>query len=198
MLTTAEEDRLEAALPTTAISVGYDGAVYDYDLDVHWSGGDNTGDDAGGSPDYPALVLGWDSQNDPQPERQPADNVHAVDNPTNEPGYTETETVEVSDELSVTIAVRASHDSNGVPSQVRATRLARVLWRALDHDIDLNNEGSNGERPMRIETTSSPTPSRVERTYRYSWNARLHHSEQFVTEYDTADSADYSADQTTN
>jgi hypothetical protein len=198
MLTTAEEDRLEAALPTTAISIGYDGAVYDYDLDVHWSGGDNTGDDAGGSPDYPALVFGWDSQNDPRPERQPANNLDSVDNPAGEAGLTETEVQEVSDDLSMTVAVRATHDDNGVPPQVRATNLTRALWRAVEHDLDINSEGPNGERPIRPETTASPTPSRVERTYRYTWTVRLHHAERFVTDYPTAESADYSADSTSN
>lgn len=198
MLTTAEEDRLEAALPTSGLSVTYEGGSYAYDLDVHWSGGDNTGDDVGGSPDYPALVLGWESQNDPRPERQPANNLHAIDNPSGEQGVTETDVEAVSDDLSVTVAVRASHDDNGVPPQVRASQLTRALWRAFEHGIDINSEGSAGERPIRPETTGSPTPSRVERTYRYAWTVRLHHAELFETEYPTAESADYSADQTTN
>ncbi|MDL0133521.1 hypothetical protein [Halobacterium salinarum] len=197
MLTTAEEDRLEAALPT-GFAVTHDGGTYDYSLTVHWTGGDDVGADADESPDYPALVLGWNSQNDPQPERQPANNLHEIDNPTDEPGLTQTETEEVSDELSVTVAVRATHDSNGVPPQVRATQLARPVWRALEGEVDLNTEGPDGGRPMRIETSSSPTPARVERTYRYQWAIRLHHRELFVTEVETAADADVSAEQTDN
>lgn len=198
MLTTAEEDRLEAALPTTGLSVTYGGGSYQYDLDVLWSGGDESGDDVSGSMDYPGIVLEFETQNDPRPERQPANDLHAVDNPTGEQGLTETEVEEVSDDLSVTIAVVASHDDNGVPPQVRASQLARAVWRALQHGIDINTAGPNGERPIRIETTASPTPSRVERTYRYTWTVRLHHAEEFVTEYPTAESAEYSADETTN
>ena len=198
MLTTAEEDRLEAALPTTGLSVTYEGGPYLYDLDVLWSGGDESGDDVSGSMDYPGIVLGFETQNDPRPERQPANDLHAVDNPAGEQGLTETEVREVSDDLSVTIAVRASHDDNGVPPQVRASQLTRSVWRALDHAIDINSEGPNGERSIRIETTASPTPSRVERTYRYTWTVRLHHAELFETEYPTAADADYSADETTN
>lgn len=198
MLTTAEEDRLEAALPTTGLSVTYGGGSYQYDLDVHWSGGDESGDDVSGSMDYPGIVLGFESQNDQRPERQPANDLHAVDNPTGEQGLTEIEVEEVSDDLSVTIAVLASHDDNGVPPQVRASQLTRAVWRALDHAININTAGANGERPIRIETTASPTPSRVERTYRYTWTVRLHHAEEFVTEYPTAESAEYSADETSN
>jgi len=198
MLTTKEEDRLEAVLPTTGLSISYGGKTYQYDLDVHWSGGDVAGDDASESTEYPALVLGWNSQNNAETQRQPANDLHDIDNPLDEPGLTETDTTEVSDELSVTIAVRSTHDSNGVPPQVRATQLTRELWRVLDNEIDINNQGPNGERPIRVETNTSPTPSRVERTYRYQWAISLHHAERFETDYETASDAEFSAEQTNN
>ncbi|QHS17924.1 hypothetical protein GWK26_12630 [haloarchaeon 3A1-DGR] len=198
MLTTAEEDRLEAAIPTTGLTVTYEGGTYDYDLDVHWTGGDDTDAAPGPEPEYPVLVLGWNSQNNPQTERQPANGLYSIDNPVDEPGYTETETNEVSDELAVAIAVRTTHDDNGVPPQVRSTQLTRAIWRAFDNEIDLNSEGPNGERPMRLSISSSPTPARVERTYRHQWAVQLHHAERYVTEHETAAGAEFTAEQTDN
>lgn len=196
MLTTAEEDRLEASFPLEGLTVDYEGGSYTYDLTPFWSGGDDAGDDATADPDYPALVFGWDAQSEPAPERQPVDNVASIDNPTDVPEYRETETAEVYDELSVTVAVEAAHDANGVPPQVRGSQLARHLWRFTEHDLDLNSVGPDGERPMRVDVQSGPTPSRVKLTYRLEWALRLHHSETKETVYDTVESVGVEAEQT--
>lgn len=196
MLTTAEEDRLEASFPLEGLTVDYEGESYTYDLTPFWSGGDDAGDDATADPDYPALVFGWNAQSEPATERQPVDDVTAVDNPLDVPEYRETETAEVYDELSVTVAVEAAHDANGVPPQVRGGQLARQLWRFTSLDLDLNSVGPDGERPMRIDVQSGPTPSRVRLTYRLEWALRLHHSETKETVYDTVEDVGVEAEQT--
>jgi hypothetical protein len=69
--------------------------------------------------------------------------------------------------------------------------LTRRVWRACRHGIDLNSEGASGERPLRIEPASSPTPARVDRTLRRSWAIRLHHRETETTEYDTVEDVEF-------
>jgi len=200
MLTTAEEDRLEDLLPLTAMEVTYEGAAYQYDIAPWWWGGDAVGDDASTPPAYPALALQFETQNQPETARQPANNLQSIDNPANEPGLTETRTEEVSDDLSMMVVVEATHDDNGVPPQVRCSQLTRHLWRFIQFDLDdvLNTPGANGERPMRSEITSSPTPTRVQRTLQAEWSVRLHHAETQDVEVDTAAGAEYSAEQTDN
>lgn len=196
MLTTTEEDRLEASFPLEGLTVDYEGESYTYDLTPFWSGGDEAGEDATADPDYPALVFGWNEQSEPATERQPVDDVAAVDNPLDVPEYRETETAEVYDELSVTVAVEAAHDANGVPPQVRGGQLARQLWRFTTLDLDLNSVGPDGERSMRVDVQSGPSPSRVQLTYRLEWALRLHHSETKETVYDTVEDVGVEAEQT--
>jgi hypothetical protein len=196
MLTTAEEDRLEATFPLKGIAVEYKDESYTYDISTFWAGGDENGDDATAAPDHPALVFDWDTQSEPATERQPVDDVASIDNPTDVPEYRETKTAEVYDELSVTVAVEATHDANGVPPQTRGGQLARRLWRFTRHEIDLNTTGPNGERPMRVDVQNGPTPSRVQRTYRLEWSIRLHHSETQETVHDTVETVGVEAEQT--
>jgi len=190
MLTTAEEDRFEAALPES-VDVEYDASQHTYELAVFWGGGNAT-------EDYPIVILEWDAQNQPQSQRQPVDNIHRIDNPIDEPGLTEVRTSEVADELSITVAVEAVRGTDGVPPQTRCKQIARELWRFLDDAIDQNSGGPNGERPMRIETASTPSPGRVEDTYRIEWSIQFHHAERYTEEIDTAESAEYTANQTDN
>lgn len=189
MLTAQEEDRIEAALPDT-VSVSYDGATHTYDLGVFWSGG-NTNEE------YPTVVFEWDVQNELRPERQPANNLVSIDNPVDEPGATETKTDEVSDDLSITVAVEAVFD-DGLPPQVRRKQIAQRIWKFFEQEADFTDEGPNGERPMRIETLSGITPARVEDTLRAEWPVRIHHSELYEEEIETADDASFETNQTDN
>ncbi|SEH60484.1 hypothetical protein SAMN05192561_1126 [Halopenitus malekzadehii] len=190
MLTTAEEDRFEAVLPES-VDVSYDANQHTYELTVFWGGGNAT-------QDYPIVILEWDAQNQPQTQRQPVDDVHRIDNPIDEPGGAEIRTSEVADELSITVAVKAVRGTDGVPPQTRCKQLVRRLWRFLDDGIDLNSEGPNGERPMRVEIASNPSPGRVDDTYRIEWSVQFHHAERYTEEFDTTESAEYAADQTDN
>lgn len=189
MLTTVEEDRFEQALPLEGIAVEWGGDTYEYDLDPFWTGGDAAGEDATNPTEYPAVVFDWDTQNQAEADRQPLDDLHSIDVSEEEPTLTETKTAEVSDDLSVTIAVEAGWDDNGVPPQARATQLARHLWRFLRFELDLNSEGENGERPIRVAVPdeSSIEPVRVEHTVRSEWPIRLHHAEHHEEEHDVAD-----------
>lgn len=189
MLTTLEEDRLEAALPST-VTVTYEGVDYDYDLHPHWSGSDAAGDDAGETGEHPAIVFSYDIQGQPDDERQPADGVRKIE-PNGQNDYVETRTERVWDDLSITIAVEATHDDNGVPPQVRRTQLTRRIWRYCLFELDINSTGANGERPLVVDVINSPTPSRVERTFRSTFAIRLRHTEDHEVTQETVESADY-------
>ena len=193
MLTPPEQARLEAALPTEGLDVTFNGATHSYAVRPFWAGGDADGDDAAAAPEYPALVFQYDTQNEPAADRQPVNDLYAVDNPVNEPGYTEIETAEVYDDLTLTVAVVVEHD-NGLPPQLRSSELTRQLWRYCRHSLALNSEGPDGERPMRTEVVAAPTPSRVADTLRRSFALRLHHAERARTEYDTVDELGYDLD----
>lgn len=181
MLTPAEQTRLEAALPTDALSVTHNGTAHTYDLRPFWAGGDVDDPDM---PGYPALVFAYEEQNVPIEGRQPVNDLYAVDNPANEPGFTETETAEVADDLTLTVVVEPAY-KDGLPPQLRSSELARQLWRHCRHELALNSEGDNGERPIRTEVLNGPTPARVAETLRRSWTLRLHHAERRDVEYDT-------------
>ena len=192
MLTTTEEDRLEAALPSSA-TVEYNGVSVDYTLTPFWGGAADKPD-----PDYPMVVLEWDSQNEAQPQRQPIDDVTARE--TSGDTLVETEVAEVADRLSVTIATTTEFDGD-TPATVRAHQLARAVWRTLRFGTDdLNSEGQNGERPMRIEVRdgASLSATRVEDTYRVPFIIDIHHRE--TVERDTPSVAEFetSTDTTTN
>lgn len=200
MLRPIEENRLENELPTTGLSVEYEGPndaapqTYEYDLDPFWATGDVEGDDASSTTEHPAIVFDYNTENEPVDARQPANNLKSIDNPANEPGFSETETAEVYDELTITVAVRREHDANGVPPQVRSKELTRRLWNYCRHALDVNEPGVNGERPMKVDVVSPPSPEVVERTLRRMFAIQLHHSETRTVEYDTVDDAEYGAD----
>lgn len=199
MLTTAEEDRFEAALPLQGLAVEYEAPSdnelqeFEYDLTPHWHGPDAAGEDAATPGEYPAIVFDWDVQNQPEPDRQPLDDLHSVEHSPNSPALTETKTAEVSDELSITVAVQARYDDNGVPPDVRVSQLARQVWRFLRFELDLNSEGENGERPMRLAVPdeSSVSPVRVEDTLRVEWPIAFHHAEHHEEEHETAEGFDF-------
>lgn len=192
MLTTAEEDRFEEALPLEGLTVEWDGESYEYNLDPFWTGGDAAGEDASEPTAYPAVVFDWDTQNQPETARQPLNDLDSIEVSDGEPTLTETKKAEVSDDLSITIAVEANWDDNGVPPQARVTQLARQFWRFLRLELDLNSWGENGERPIRVAVPdeSSIQPVRVEHTVRSEWPIRFHHAERHEEEHDVVESFD--------
>ncbi|QBI90022.1 tail completion protein, type 1 [Halobacterium phage ChaoS9] len=196
MLTTAEEDRLEAALPTT-FTVEYGADEFQYELTPHWSGSDADGDDASGAPEYPAVVFDWDVQGEPDDDRQPLGDVRAIE-PGDEDEYVEVNAARVWDDLSISVAVEARHDDNGVPPQVRGSQIARRLWKFCRFELDLNSLGKNGERPMVVNVESAPTPARVERTYRIEWTIRLRHTVDHEVTKEATEDVEYEVEQTNN
>ena len=193
MLTTAEEDRLEADLPLVQ-TIPYGGAEYQSELDPFWSGGDEDGADADGAPKYPALVFEWDSQAGVDEEREPLGDVSEIDDRGDDPEFATIETSRLSDELSMTIAVEATHDENGVPPQVRGQQITRGLWRYVRFEMDLNEPGANGERPMTVEPLSSPTPARVGGTFRLEWSVSVSYVDEYERVVETVDDAGYTTD----
>jgi hypothetical protein len=195
MLTTAEEDRLEADLPLTQ-SIPYDGATYQYELTPYWYGPDHQGDDADLAPEYPAIVFQWESQSDERDERRPLGGVDRVDDRGDDPEFAEIHAAGYDDELSITVAVKATHDANGVPPDVRGKQLARQLFRYIRFQIDLNTTGPNGERPMLVDPANAPTPARVDRTYRVEWSVAISYVDEHTVVHDTVDDAEYTVDTT--
>lgn len=198
MLNEGEEDRLVGALPLEDVEIDVlndDGEkeTHNYDVTPYWHGSDHLEPDETPSPDYPAIVFDPDTQGEQKPEEQPADNVIDITNVEDEPEYITHEGSREFDELSVTIAVEATHDENGVAPDVRAKQIARHLWNWFRFEADdtLNEEGDNGERPVRTELITAPSPARVARTYRIEFAVRLHHTEEYERVQDTVGDAEY-------
>lgn len=190
MLTTAEEDRLEADLPLVQ-EVEHDSETYQYELTPFWSGGDAAGADADEGPEYPALVFEWDSQGDEEDSRRSIGDVREVDERPDEHVIAEIHDTAYADELSLTVAIEATHDVNGVPPTVRGPQLTRGVWRYLRFEIDLKAEGPNGERPLGIEVLNPPTPARVERTLRYEWSIGISYVDEYEVEIDAVADTEY-------
>jgi len=193
MLTTAEEDRLEADLPLTQ-TVSWNGAEYQYDLEPHWFGPDHEGADAGDDVEYPAIVFQWNTQGNERDERRPLGGVDRVDDRGDDPGFAEIHAAGYDDELSITVAVEATHDANGVPPDVRGKKLTRAVWRYVRFEIDLHSPGGNGERPMLVEPQSSPTPGRVNRTLRFEWSVEISYVDEYEVVHDSVADAFYNVD----
>ena len=192
MLTPAEEDRVEELLPSS-VDVEYAGDSHEYELTPFWGPAtDNP------NPDYPMVVLQYDSQNDAEEQRQPLNDI--ADREDDGDDVVETEVAEVSDLLSITIATTTDHDGK-TPASVRSHQIARLVWRALWFNRDvLRTPGENGERSIRLDMREegSLSPTRVEDTYRIAFTARLHHSETVERETPGVAEFDTSTDTTTN
>jgi len=193
MLTTAEEDRFEADLPLTQ-SIPFEGEEYQYELTPFWAGPDHSGNNAAEVAEYPALVLQWDTQGAEDDERKPLGDASRFDDRGDAPEFAEIQAAGYDDELSITIAVDASHDANGVPPDVRGKQLARAIWRYLRFEADLNSEGANGERPMTVEPVNAPTPSRVAGTFRVEWSVAISYIDEYEIVHETVADAEYSVD----
>ncbi len=193
MLTTAEEDRIEADLPFVQ-TLTYEGADYQYELTPYWSGPDHAGDRVDAAPEYPAIVFGWDSQGAEDEERRPLGGVSRIDDRGDAAEFAEVEERSLDDELSITVAVDARHDANGVPPDVRGKQLARAIWRYIVFEMDLDSVGANGERPLLIEPLNPPTPGRVAGTYRLEWSVQVSYVDEHETVHETVDDAEYAVD----
>lgn len=204
MLTTAEEDRLEETFPST-VTVEWDGQngleQATYDLARFWTGPDAVGNDASQSAEHPTIVFDWDTQSEEATQRQPADNVRRIENPVDEPEYTEVRTSELYSDLTIQVAVRSSWE-DGIPPTVRLKQLTRAVWQVCDRELDqagaLNEAGQSGERPMTVDITSSVTTNREDRTIRSQWTIRLHYRDEHEVVHETAESADFEAEETSN
>ena len=192
MLTTAEEDRLEAELPLQ-YDVTHGGNTYQYDLTPFWANNDADGDDASDSVDYPALVFDKDMQGRQDTERQPVGDVAEVEYPADEPTIVEHHVARATDDVMLTVAVTANHDQNGVPPTTRARQMIRQLWRFVNFHLGdaLAEEGPNGERPMVVEVLEQPRDERVGRTYRVEFPIRFRHVEHEAVEQDAVDDVAY-------
>lgn len=190
MLTTAEEDRLEEALPLQH-DVEYQGNTYQYDLTPYWAGNDAEGDDATDSIEYPTLVFDWDMQARQDAERQPIGDVAEVDADTGEATVLEHHVNRSMSDLMLAVAVSTDHDENNVPPTVRGRQIARTVWRYVHFHLDLSEEGPNGERPMVVDVIEQPRDERVESTYRVQFPIRLRHVELETFERESTGDVDY-------
>ena len=195
MLTTAEEDRLEAALPLE-FDVEYEGPndeepqIHSYELTPYWGGTDHVGDDASSGPEYPAIVFEWDSQGEEDAERQPVDDVASIDENEGEETIIENNVARVFDDLSVAIEVR--NQFRDTPPLVRASQIARALWKfcRFELEAELDDEGENGERPMLVEVLESPSGFEAGQTLIVEFQLRLRHVVSHDVEIDAVTEID--------
>jgi len=190
MLTTAEEDRLEEALPLQ-YDVEHLGNTFQYDVTPYWSGNDAEGDDATDSVEHPALVFDWDMQSQQDAERQPIGDVAEVEADTGKETVLEHNVARSMSDLMLAVAVTTDHDENNVPPTVRGRQMVRALWRHVNFHLDLSEPGANGERPMVIEVIDQPRAARVESTYRVEFPIRLRHVELETVERESTGDVDY-------
>jgi len=195
MLTDDEKARIEESIPLTQ-TIPYGGNSYVYELAPFWSAGDESGADATSTGEYPTLVFNLAGDGDRDSEREPIGGLVEIDEQLGEPGIIETERSSLVSELELTVAVEAVHDTNGVPAETRASMIARNLWRYVRRELgtDLEEPGDNDERPIVVEPNSTPTPARVDRTYRIEFSADLRYRETYDREIPTVDDVEYTAD----
>ena len=195
MLTSAEEDRLEAAIPFEH-DIEYGGPddeepqVYTYELTPYWGSSDHVGDDAGEGPQYPTIVFEWDSQGEQDDARQPVDDVAAIDENEGENTIIEKNVVRAFDDLSVTIEVR--NQFRNTPPQLRASQIARAVWKFCRFELEeeLDHDGENGERPMLVEVLESPSGYEADRAVLVTFQLRLRHVVSHNVEIDAVGDLD--------
>ena len=197
MLTAAEEKRLEEVFPST-VDVEYAGPddekTSSYELTPFWTGPDIAGDDGSESPDYPVLVFDWEDQSVAASERQPADNVHRIDNPIDEEEYRIIRSTEMYSDLVIQVSVRRRW-IDGIPPDVRLKQLARAVWEVCDQKLDkgelLNEPGDDDERPMLVDVQDGIDTNAEDRTLRAQWAIRLHYREEHEVVEETVSEVEY-------
>jgi len=188
MLTTEERARLEEAFPSTA-TVEWDGAEQQYDVHPYWEGADH-------DESYPALVLGWETRGIERDDVQPMGDVLRIENEPDVAEYREVHGSRQADSLTVTVAVQSSF-VDGIPPQVRAEQIARDVWDAVRFELDLNETGPNGERPMLLEPSTAPSgPVRVQRTLRVEGVVDVQYTTEFEQTSETTADVEYDVEST--
>lgn len=223
MLSAREKRRIRTSLPDS-FTVNYtaeldDGTLEDRTTTVEpafrWTGSDSTGsEDEFDS--YPIILLAWQAQGEDIPNEavlnylaeriyddsfDPDDYDIDLYNSLIDEGNPDDEVfVEVSEtryqaELQVTPVVETKW-VDGVPPQPRTETMARELWKWVEFSGSrvLNSVGSNGERPIVVEPSSSPTPARAGGTYRAPMTALMRHTSSFNEVIPVADEVPMESD----
>ena len=98
---------------------------------------------------------------------QPLNDLVSYDEKPGSPDYEFHDGSRVRDELQAAIVTEYGYDSNDVPGHVVAQQLGISVWKQIRFNMDLNNEGANGESPMLFEVAGNPTgPMRDDSTVR--------------------------------
>lgn len=205
MLTTAEKRRLRLSLPQT-VTAEYtaeeSGSIVNrstvVDPNYLWVGADTEGTEDDRIDDYPVVFLQWQSlggdvaneellsrfaervfDDNFDPDTYDADSVSELFDGDTEVFKTTYET-RMEAELQITPVVETKW-VDGVPPQPRAEAMARQCWRWVTFrgSRELNGVGPNGERPLVVEQSGSPTPARQLDTYRTPMTALVRHTESF-------------------
>lgn len=198
MLTAAEEDRLEAAVvPDEPVDVSYGGAEAAYELETFWTGGDAAEDDASRPGDYPCVVFDFETEGEPDSDRQPLDNLDRVEEDEEESEYREIKMRALTSELTIQVAVKRN-GRDGIDPEIRLKQVARPVWDACVEDLDdqgvLNQEGPDGQRPMKVDVTSGVTTAPVAGTLRAQWSITLSYRTEHTIVHESMETAEHTSD----
>lgn len=154
-----EEQRLEDALDRDW-TIEYDGNTSTYHPAWHWGTGDFDSE-------YPVVTVTYQGEADQRDDEQPVNDLLEVDEKEGSPDYDFHEVSRVRDELQMQVATNVGIDDNGVPRHHAVEQMAMGLWKAVRFELDFNETGPNGERPMVFSTVTSPSgPVSMEGTLR--------------------------------
>ncbi len=144
-----EESRLEATLGINR-EVNYEGTSYTYRPDFQWGTGDF--EDV-----YPVLVFEYDQEAEQRDDDQPMNDLLEIDERANDVPVDIHEVARVRDIIQITLAADVGRDDNGVPWHIMVQQTMMSVWEQLRFTADLNNVGSNGERPMKLRVSGPPS-----------------------------------------
>lgn len=186
MLTYAELQRIETSILDLDFGIDWETTTLTPDISFVWSGSDSVDPDF---TDYPAIVANDESLGETNDSMDPLNNLVSREIADDE--MTETREQPELDSLQLTVAV-GTHHQDGVPPQVRLKQLTRTLWRWVQFEANrqLNNEGTDGERPLVVIPSSPPTFAREERSLRNVLAVQLQHTEWEERELDYAEGFD--------
>lgn len=190
---TDNERRLTDALGVTR-SVTFDGSTYDYTVPIKWGTGDY-------ADSYPVIVLTYTQQAAQRDDDQPINDLESIDTLPGQQKVDINNVARVLDMIEVTVAADENRDDNGVPGHVKCGQIAMDLWTQLRFELDLNEDGPNGERPLLFRIAGStggpepPTgPMNEDSIVRSRFTVQVNYSIVHTETVDSVDEAEYTTD----
>lgn len=184
MLSFQEKERLRGQFPTE-YTIEWKGSEYKYEVPVWWSKQDAEGE-------IPSLILAWGVQDEQTPARQPLNQLKGY-HPTSGTKIEREDIVACVAELEVYLKVKIGRDENKVPQEVRASNILGTITRQFRFEVDMNEVGEDGERPVlhRFNTAPAPlgTESKKKRVYQFTLN--LYYNEERSKKQETVEKVEW-------